>query len=140
MFRPWHIFILAALIVVCPQSRSSATEVDNIWIVSTQTGPTSMSSNLLIVRKGNEYFADHYRLSLLDLVARGPDLFDRRLAQGKYPVPGLKGYRPGVFHVGENLRRHRVAVDLAVREGKDVDLPGFFRELITNKRGPLVHQ
>ena len=61
MFRPWHIFILAALIVVCPQSRSSATEVDNIWIVSTQTGPTSVSSNLLIVRKGNEYFADHYR-------------------------------------------------------------------------------
>ena len=63
MIRSWHIFFLGALIFAYPQSRSSAAEVEYIRVVSIQTGPGSIRSDLMIVRKGNEYIADHHRYS-----------------------------------------------------------------------------
>lgn len=63
MIRLWHIFVLGVLIFAYPQSRSSAADVENIRIVSIQTGPRSMRSDLMIVRKGGEYSADHHRYS-----------------------------------------------------------------------------
>lgn len=60
MIRPWHIFILGALIFASP---SSAAEVEHIEVVSILTGPRSLRSNLMIVRKGDEYFADFQQYS-----------------------------------------------------------------------------
>ena len=63
MFRSWHIILLSTLIVLYPPSASTAFEMESIFIASTQTGPRSLSSHLLILPKGNKFFADHYQYS-----------------------------------------------------------------------------
>ncbi len=78
MFRPWHIFIFGALTILFPLSPSTAAEVESVWVESTQTGPRSLSSHLLILRNGNTYFADFHPYSraqiqrLVDAIAASP--------------------------------------------------------------------
>ena len=55
-------------------------------------------------------------------------------------IPRVISKALSLGHVGEDLSDHRIAIDMAIGKGSDIDISGFLGELLADEGHPFIHQ